>query len=586
MFICWRLFLCLAHIMPSLAPAAPGATDGPASAMPPQALRIPSLRLSIVLLAVVSLLFNALLLAEILLWRSVGDHLILGRYSLKFVLGVLLPSFVLVALNITILARSLSIQRLFERARTLFLIAGVVFAVAAAAGLASRMASPRIALLFLLSVVFEGLGAVLLRLVPQAVVRVALMAGLTLVPLLLLDTALYRRMLRVASLPDYRYPALVFKLASLPRNPGGLLRPGIDCRARGSSVLSMIHWETNSFGFRNNDEITREKPEGMRRILVLGDSFSAGSRLSQSETFPSRLQEILTERGEKVQVLNAETEDPAISAWYLDRHGFSFHPDVVVMAFCIGNDFMETDYRLTYSRTLQWTGTPGASPLRLDIDRAEFESPSYSKLSFPERYTTGHSVARLDLSAAMKNPLWEFPLGRAWLTRRAFRATGPGWAEGAILPGTVDERGRVHPMDVTTGFGFFAKGPIPEVDRAYASTRDVLRWIHAECARRGASLVLVAAPQVFQIYPANWLANCRAYGLRAEEFDLSRPSRWMQETCREIGIALVDPIPAMRAEASRPGAPRLYLFGGDMHWNARGAALVARIVSDSHIPQL
>src|SRR5712692_1770548 len=52
----------------------------------------------------------------------------------------------------------------------------------------------------------------------------------------------------------------------------------------------------NSLGLRDK-EISREKPAGTRRILMLGDSFTEGNGVDETETFSSRLQAKLNEAG-------------------------------------------------------------------------------------------------------------------------------------------------------------------------------------------------------------------------------------------------------------------------------------------------
>jgi len=95
----------------------------------------------------------------------------------------------------------------------------------------------------------------------------------------------------------------------------------------------------NSRGLRDR-ECDLAKPEGVVRVLVLGDSFVWGYGVSDEEVFTERLESKLIANGAKVEVLNT-----GVSGWgtdqqllFLERDGFDYEPDVVVLAFFIYND--------------------------------------------------------------------------------------------------------------------------------------------------------------------------------------------------------------------------------------------------------
>jgi hypothetical protein len=96
---------------------------------------------------------------------------------------------------------------------------------------------------------------------------------------------------------------------------------------------------TNSHGLRG-PETTRRKPEGTKRILVLGDSFAWGMGVADDDVLTRVLQERLDALPTRWEVLNA-----AVSGWgtdqqylYLVQEGFEFEPDVVVLATFLAND--------------------------------------------------------------------------------------------------------------------------------------------------------------------------------------------------------------------------------------------------------
>jgi len=61
----------------------------------------------------------------------------------------------------------------------------------------------------------------------------------------------------------------------------------------------------NAAGLRDAEEIPARKPLGELRVLVLGDSFSFGNGVADSDTYSEVLEARLRQRGFGVRVLNA-----------------------------------------------------------------------------------------------------------------------------------------------------------------------------------------------------------------------------------------------------------------------------------------
>ncbi len=65
---------------------------------------------------------------------------------------------------------------------------------------------------------------------------------------------------------------------------GGLLKPNYNNYVI-DSVGNKVKWITNSGGFRNRNEFLKIKPLNTTRIMALGDSFMAGYRMRQKDSF-------------------------------------------------------------------------------------------------------------------------------------------------------------------------------------------------------------------------------------------------------------------------------------------------------------
>jgi hypothetical protein len=103
-----------------------------------------------------------------------------------------------------------------------------------------------------------------------------------------------------------------------------------------------LTYQTNSVGWRD-DEYTPAKPAGVTRIAAIGDSFTFGQGCERGEIFPDRLETLLRETGEDVQVLNLSTPGLGPEGYFvlLQDAALRYAPDVVVLSVC-GNDASRT----------------------------------------------------------------------------------------------------------------------------------------------------------------------------------------------------------------------------------------------------
>lgn len=88
---------------------------------------------------------------------------------------------------------------------------------------------------------------------------------------------------------------------------------------------------TNSQGFRGTRDFVVAKDSGKVRILLLGDSFTFGETVSDSESYASRLQELLP----RAEIMNFGVHGYAHDQMLLlfkDR-GVAYKPDIVMLGF-------------------------------------------------------------------------------------------------------------------------------------------------------------------------------------------------------------------------------------------------------------
>ncbi len=118
-------------------------------------------------------------------------------------------------------------------------------------------------------------------------------------------------------------PMLGFELKAGYRNP--------------DADLIQTYERTNAYGQRDRER-TQEKPPGVRRVIVLGDSVVEGYGIREESTITRRLEELYTDG--KTEVLNFGVSAYCTRAEVelLEVKGLQFDPDVVVVVF-VENDF-------------------------------------------------------------------------------------------------------------------------------------------------------------------------------------------------------------------------------------------------------
>ncbi|MBZ0252007.1 MAG: hypothetical protein K8I02_01590, partial [Candidatus Methylomirabilis sp.] len=119
---------------------------------------------------------------------------------------------------------------------------------------------------------------------------------------------------------------------------GYVLKPNVDFTLR-TRLYGTVRFESNARGLRELKEVPYEKPEGERRLLAVGDSFTYGQLVNEADAYVARIERAL---GPGWEALNA-----GVMGWGTDQQvgwllweGLKYRPDVVALFFCIQNDFV------------------------------------------------------------------------------------------------------------------------------------------------------------------------------------------------------------------------------------------------------
>ena len=151
--------------------------------------------------------------------------------------------------------------------------------------------------------------------------------------------------LLAVALPILAAEMLLRMVGNVPRIPrmfvlddrlGYRLEPSVRERARIPGIYD-YRWTVNSQGFRGAADHAVPKPNGTRRVVMLGDSFTFGLGVDDDESYPARVQHSLETRcpTTPTDVVNAGVGGYGTShaAALLEDRAVELQPDLIVYGF-------------------------------------------------------------------------------------------------------------------------------------------------------------------------------------------------------------------------------------------------------------
>jgi hypothetical protein len=295
--------------------------------------------------------------------------------------------------------------------------------------------------------------------------------------------------------------------------------------------------KTNAFGFRDR-EYAVAKPAGTLRILGAGDSFTFGSTFPRG-VYLEVLEELLAGSGlpEKVEVLNAGV--PGYSTHqelgHLKKFGLRFAPDVVVLG-------------------LFPTGDVG-------------ENHSDQLLEVVDGELSDRAVGR-----------WR----RRLLRSRLFRFLDLRLRAHADTSGAASLEEKAWLRIEWERLQVCHRHPPRHIAHGFEVTERLLLELQALLRARGTDLVVLLIPDEVQVDAQVLQKALAAHGGAASDYDLELPQKRLGAFLRQNGVAVVDPLEALRERAkSEP-----VYWPRDTHWNEAGCDVAARALRDALLPRL
>lgn len=296
---------------------------------------------------------------------------------------------------------------------------------------------------------------------------------------------------------------------------------------RGKPFASVGKFQLNSLGFQDKEFLP--KAHDGYRIVALGDSFAFGV-VPYDQNYLTLIEAELQRHHPSLDLLNmgiAGTGPPDYYQLLIDE-GLAFEPDLVLLSFFIGNDFVGTRRRRLYE---------------------------YSYVT-----TLFHRAWRIVRG-------YRGPIIRA--SKTLYCDDCPTMTEDRFLQ-VERSRGAKY----VRGNNGFARS----MDRALS----YLEKIRLICSARGIDFVVVLIPDELQINRElqKLIQNKFFPDLDASFWDSSLPNRALSGRLTQLGIDHIDLYDAFVATSSQT---RLYK-PRDTHWNIAGNRLAANLIAD-HLPK-
>ena len=341
---------------------------------------------------------------------------------------------------------------------------------------------------------------------------------------------------------------------------GWYLNPNVEEIYRKSCFESYV--KISSQGFRDVEH-SLEKPDGVFRIVDLGDSFTAGLQVNLEATYSKVLERLLNEMESdtRFEVINLGMFSFGTGQEYLSlkHYGVEFQPDMVILA------FFSNDVRDSYLPLKPYPGPPLKPYFFLD-DSGELVILDQSDYVLSEEA----GPARPFLNRVLFTTLGWLRL-YDWIGRKVYK-TPPihnlFWKLGLV------ERKESPALEV-----YLRKHP-PEYEEAWRIVKSLIRKIRQESEDQDAQFLLMNIAGPAQLASNRSLPWKYLNGV-LRQLDLEKPTRTLAELSQEEGLEFLDLTPTFRDYMESEGLNYTSVhLECDGHWTSLGHQLAAGALFD------
>jgi hypothetical protein len=316
--------------------------------------------------------------------------------------------------------------------------------------------------------------------------------------------------------------------------------------------------QVNSQG-RRDFPVPVEKPRGVYRIAVLGDSYSEAMQVELGQAWWRRLAHRLDacefQPGKRIEVLNFGVSGYGTAQAYLTLRSAAlrYRPDLVLLQFTNGNDVQDN-----------------LRALAADKERPFFRPAKGGKLELDASFAAGDALARRSSAlyrAYREASDWSRVIQLVQVARSlpglgAAHASADGGLEAGL------ERAPLAPPRE------------PAWKQAWAVTEGLIGMLGEVAKAHGARFVVVTVPYAIQVHPDAALRESARERLGVR--DLFYPDRRIEALARRAGFTAVALAPEMQKRKQL-----LHGFDGRGmgHWNPLGHETAAQIIAGRLCPK-
>ncbi len=320
------------------------------------------------------------------------------------------------------------------------------------------------------------------------------------------------------------------------------LKPDFEGDMEGDALHAI---RTNADGFR--DDPFGPKEPGVFRVAALGDSFGFGHNVLAEESYPERLEALLTNDARRVEVLNLGVPgyNTLQELEQLQLLGETLELDLVLLGCYLGNDISgNLESRVARTR-VRYGVLIQADP--------------------------GESDASVTWRATLNNYCRLWRVYRQWNQRRNLRSLEQ---DAGALRGMFCENLQ---WSAGVAFEILRREPTPDGAEAYAITRNTLRELARHSREElGVPFALVLIPSPYQYHPAAFAAVGTQCGFDLEDYDVDYPQRELAAAGEADGYPVLDLTPALRRWCVEHPGEKPYF---DVHLDQAGHLLAAEEIA-------
>jgi hypothetical protein len=323
----------------------------------------------------------------------------------------------------------------------------------------------------------------------------------------------------------------------------------------------------NSKGWRDLEHNV-EKPNGVFRILVLGDSFVEANSVKLEESFHRQVEALARATEKNVEVINMGVAGYGTLQEYLvfEHIGRLYNPDLVLVGFYDGNDLINNSFELASILTEEGQVT-NARPF-LDMNQS-----------------AGWTITPVDFEGSQHNYAKQkasLEANRNKLTQKLvlLRLLTAGIARIPNRESPKSQENQLEPVDknrqemALLGVNYCVEPA--EYTRAWDVTERIFARFKEEVEAHNAKLVVFTVPALEEV-SLEYMKNVTANVANPDKLCLEEApgQARLSHMLAKLDIQQISLLPNFRKVMREDG---INLYHSDLHWNPEGHSLAAKLV--------